>query len=148
MLMTSKPRGWQIEAIRNFQISKNKHFLLDATPGSGKTLFAGFAAKELFDRKQIDFALAIVPNTTIKGDKEAGFLGDWNKLSIQITPVLKDGQDPPREFRGAVITYQQLPNMVGTIKTWVRNGLRVFAVFDELHHPSEDNIWGNATEEL
>jgi superfamily II DNA or RNA helicase len=146
--MTFKPRGWQIEALRKFQTAREKHFLLDATPGSGKTLFAGFAAKDQIDRKQADFALSIVPNTTIKGDKDAGFLGDWNKIGIQITTVLKDGQDPPQQFRGAVITYQQLPNMMGTISIWVRNGLRIFAGLDELHHASEDNIWGNATEEL
>lgn len=146
--MILKPRGWQIEALRKFQTAREKHFLLDATPGSGKTMFAGFAARELLDRKQTDFALNVVPNTTIKGDKDAGFLGDWNKIGIQITTVLKDGQDPPQQFRGAVITYQQLPNMIGTISTWVRNGLRIFAGFDELHHASEDNVWGNATEEL
>jgi hypothetical protein len=117
--MTYKPRGWQIEALRKFQIIKGKHFLLDATPGSGKTMFAGFAAKDLFDRKQIDFALIVVPNTTIKGDKDAGFLGDWNKIGIQITPVLKDGQDPPKEYRGTIIS-QQLPNIVGTISTSVQ----------------------------
>jgi superfamily II DNA or RNA helicase len=146
--MTYKPRGWQIEALRKFQTAREKHFLLDATPGSGKTMFAGFAVKDQLDRRQQDFALNIVPNTTIKGDKDAGFLGDWNKIGIQITTVLKDGQDPPQQFRGAVITYQQLPNMMGTINTWVRKGLRMFVCFDELHHASEDNIWGNATEEL
>jgi superfamily II DNA or RNA helicase len=146
--MTYKPRGWQIEALRKFQITREKHFLLDATPGSGKTMFAGFAAAELLNHKQADFALAVVPNTTIKGDTDAGFLGDWSKLDVQITRVLKDKQSVPKEYRGAVITYQQLPNIVGTIGTWVRNGTRIFAVFDELHHASEDNTWGTATEEL
>jgi superfamily II DNA or RNA helicase len=146
--MTYKPRGWQIETVAKFRTTKEKHFLLDATPGGGKTMLAGFIAIELLTRKQVDFALVIVPNTTIKGDEDAGFLGDWNKIGIQITRVLKDGQDLPREYRGAVITYQQLPNMLGTIGTWVRNGVRIFAVFDEIHHASEDNNWGEATEEL
>ena len=53
--MTIKPRGWQIEALEKFQVTMGKHFLLDATPGSGKTLFAAFAAKHLFDRGQIRF---------------------------------------------------------------------------------------------
>jgi superfamily II DNA or RNA helicase len=143
-----KPRGWQIEALRKFQIAREKHFLLDATPGSGKTMFAGFAAADLLNRKQVDFGLIVVPNTTIKGDKDAGFLGDWSRLDVQITRVLKDKQPIPKEYRGAVITYQQLPNIVGTIGTWVRNGTRIFAVFDELHHASEDNTWGTATEDL
>lgn len=141
-----KPRGWQIETLHKFQLTTKKHFLLDATPGSGKTLFAAFAAGHLFERRAIDFALIVVPTTAIKGDKDAGFLGDWNKAGIQITTILKDGQAPPHQFRGAVITYSQLPNMVGTVETWTRNGLRLFFVPDELHHASEDNTWGSSTE--
>lgn len=143
-----KPRGWQIDALAKFQASMEKHFLLDATPGSGKTMFAGFAARHLFERGQINFALNVVPTTAIKGDEDAGFLGDWSRIGIQATTVLKDGQDQPKEYRGAVITYHQLPNMVGTLDTWARNGARFFVVFDELHHASEDNKWGSATESM
>lgn len=140
-----KPRGWQIEALQKFQLKPKKFFLLDATPGSGKTLFSAFAAQQLFERREIDFALAIVPTTAIKGDKDAGFLGDWNKAGIQITTVLKEGNPPPQQYRGAVVTYQQLPNLVETTKIWARNGVRLFTNFDELHHAS-DNVWGGATE--
>jgi len=147
--MNLKPRSWQIEALRKYQLKQStKMFLLDATPGVGKTMFAGFVASALFTSCAIDFVIIVVPNVTIKGDEDAGFLGDWNKLGIQITRVLKDGQDRPTEYRGAVVTYSQLPNLIGTIDTWIRNGLRIFAIFDELHHASEDNIWGSATEDL
>jgi superfamily II DNA or RNA helicase len=142
-----KPRGWQVEALRKFQLKTDKAFLLDSTPGSGKTIFAGFAAMHLFERAMIDFALIVVPNTAIKGDKDAGFLGDWNKVGIQITTVLKEGRGVPEQFRGGVITYQQLPNLIATIETWTRNGLRLFFVPDELHHASEDNDWGTSTEQ-
>jgi superfamily II DNA or RNA helicase len=37
---------------------------------------------------------------------------------------------------------------VSTIETWARKGLRLFAVFDEIHHGSESNVWGNAAERL
>lgn len=143
-----KPREWQTEAVQKFRLTMDKHFLLDATPGSGKTIFAALTALYLFERGQIDFVLIVVPTTGIKGDRDAGFLGDWNKAGIQITTVLKDGKDVPRQFRGAVITFQQLPNIIGTIETWVRNGVRLFSIFDELHHASEDNTWGAATETL
>jgi superfamily II DNA or RNA helicase len=144
-----KKRTWQDKALEKFRTHMDKHFLLDATPGSGKTIFAALAALYLFERSQIDFVLIVVPTTAIKGDRDAGFLGDWHKALIEITTVLKDGQDaPPKQFRGAVITFQQLPNIIGTIETWVRNGLRLFSVFDELHHASDDNTWGDATERL
>lgn len=143
-----KPRGWQKEALAKFQLSTEKFFLLDATPGSGKTVFAALATSYHFSRSPNDFALIVVPNTAIKGDKDAGFLGDWNKADIQITKILKDGQDRPKQYRGAVVTYSQLPNLIGTVDTWYRKGQRFISIFDELHHASEDNKWGEATELL
>ncbi len=144
-----QPRGWQTVALQKFKLSTKPHFLLDATPGSGKTLFSGFAAQYLIERRQIDFALAITPTTVVKGgDGEAGFQGDWNKLGLQLTTVLKDGRDMPTEYCSAAITYQQLPNMLTTLETWIRNGARLFVVFDEVHHASEDNRWGEATDTL
>lgn len=143
-----KPRKWQIEALKKFEFMMNKHFLLDATPGSGKTIFAALTALHLFERSKIDFVLIVVPTTAIKGDRDAGFLGDWNKAGIQITRVLKDGKPAPKEYRGAVVTFQQLPNLIATLEVWARNGMRLYSIFDELHHASEDNSWGAATETL
>jgi superfamily II DNA or RNA helicase len=137
-----KPRGWQAEELKKFSVWTEKHFLLDATPGSGKTLFAAFAARFLFERNQIDFVLIVTPGTVIK----TAFLEHWNRAGIQITTVLKAGRGAPSEFRGAAVTFSQLPNLVETIKTWQRNGLRILFVFDEIHHASEDNDWGAATE--
>jgi superfamily II DNA or RNA helicase len=140
-------RGWQSEALLRFQASTEKSFLLDATPGSGKTMFAALAARHLFDKRESDIALIVVPTTPIKGDKDAGFLGDWHRAGIEITTVLKEGRDPPAQYRGGVVTYQQLPNLVSTIEVWVGNGCKLFCVFDELHHASEDNVWGEKTEQ-
>lgn len=143
-----KPRGWQIEAMQKFKVHDHKHFLFDGTPGCGKTAFAAFCAIYLFERNLIDFCVIVVPNTTIKGDKDAGFLGDWNSAGIQITTVLKDGKGRPHQFRGGVVTYQQLPNMLATFAEWRKLGVRLFVIFDEVHHASDDNTWGSASEQL
>src|SRR5262245_15838034 len=140
-------RGWQTFALAKFQVSLEKFFLLDATPGSGKTMFAAFAASHVLTRQQCTFALIVVPTTAIKGDRGGGFLEDWNKAGIQITTVLKDGTSaPPKEFRGAVVTFQQLPNLLATLEIWAKQGVRLLLIIDELHHASEDNTWGNAIE--
>lgn len=100
--------------------------------------------RELFDDSKVDFVLAVVPTTALKGDQISGFLGDWNKCNVQITKIIKTGQGWPKKYDGAVITYQQLPNLVTTIQTWVRAGCRLAFVFDEIHHTSESNAWGRA----
>jgi superfamily II DNA or RNA helicase len=143
-----KPRGWQVDALEVFTAKRQKSFLLDATPGSGKTIFSAFCFGRLIESKQADFVLAVVPTTALKGDKNSGFLGDYHKAGIQISPVLREGQGAPRDYQGAVTTYQQLPNLISTIRTWARNGLKLFVVFDEVHHLTESNVWGAAGEQL
>lgn len=140
------PRGWQEIALEKFIESRTLSFLLEACPGAGKTIFSGLAAAQLFEQDSIDFCVCVVPTTVLKGDDVAGFMGDWHKVGIELTTVLKDGKDAPSEFKGGVICYQQLPTLISTIETWKKNRLRLLFVFDEIHHASEDNQWGNACE--
>ena len=66
------PRGWQEEALRKFKRFDKTSFLIEATPGAGKTIFSGLCAKWLLDQKFVDFCVVVVPTTALKGDKEAG----------------------------------------------------------------------------
>src|SRR5215475_11062476 len=147
MAVKIKPRGWQIEALNKFKISSEKFFLLDGTPGCGKTMFGAFCA-DYENSRGANFDIIVVPTTAIKGDKDAGFLGDWNRAGIQITTVLKESRGIPQEYRGAVITYQQLPNLISTFEAWARAGRHLFTCFDEIHHACDDNVWGEASEAL
>lgn len=141
-----KPRGWQEKALPKFLASNYKSFLVEATPGAGKTIFSGLCAKELLDDGSVTFVVVIVPTTALKGDKDAGFLGDWNKIGVDLTTVLKSKNNAPKDYHGAVVTYQQLPNLTSTFEVWARNGQRILFVFDEIHHASETNVWGAAAE--
>lgn len=141
-----QPRGWQVEAINRFKNKRSLSFLLEATPGAGKTIFSGLCAQYMLDNALVDFVVCVVPTTALKGDSSAGFLGDFHKVGVEITTVLKEGRSAPKEFSGAVITYAQLPNMTTTFETWARNGKRLLFVFDEIHHATELNTWGAAAE--
>lgn len=139
------PRPWQTNAIDVFTGAKQA-FLLEACPGAGKTLFAGFCADRMLSNNTVNFVIIVVPTTALKGDASAGFLGDFSKVGVEITTVLNPGKGIPSEWHGAVITYAQLPNIVDTFETWVRNGARLMFIFDEVHHASEKNVWGTATD--
>lgn len=141
-----EPRGWQTKAVERFKNEDAKAFLVNACPGAGKTIFSGICSRHAIDSGEVDFVVIVVPTTALKGDKAAGFLGDWNKVGIQITTVLKDGKGRPEEFSGAVVTYQQLGNLLSTFDAWVGGGLRLMFVFDEIHHASESNTWGMAVD--
>jgi hypothetical protein len=91
-----KIRIWQERGLLKFKEHRNKFFLAEATPGSGKTIFAGLVAKYLLqpddETEQVDFVICVVPGVPIKGDRDKGFLGDWNKLGLDLTTTLRDGQ--------------------------------------------------------
>lgn len=143
-----KPRGWQARALAKFVEHNELSFLLEATPAAGKTIFSGLCAQHLVQQNKVDFSLVVVPTTALKGDKDAGFLGDWHKVGIELAKVLKDGRGRPSDFNGGVVTYQQLPNFINTAEVWASHGCRLFVVFDEIHHATEENVWGAAAERL
>jgi superfamily II DNA or RNA helicase len=140
------PRGWQVDALVKFKSSSSQAYLLDATPGSGKTVFSALCAKYLLDSTLVNFCLVVVPTTALKGTEESGFLADWNKCGVQLTTVLRDGRGSPKDFHGGIVTYAQLQNFATTLETWRSNGIRTLVVFDEVHHASEENGWGVAAE--
>lgn len=140
-----EPRGWQEEALNEFKKNDRRFFLVEGTPGCGKTIFSGLCARYELEGNS-NFVVVVVPTTALKGDSKAGFLGDWHTTGLEITTVLRAGHPPPKEFCGGVITYQQLDSMVATFDTWANNGHRIMFVFDEVHHLTEENRWGSAAE--
>jgi superfamily II DNA or RNA helicase len=148
-----QPRGWQKKAIRKFEEHSEKTFLLEATPGAGKTIFSGLVAKHYFDTDAVDFVVVVVPTVVLKGDggtalnQVGGFIGDFSKIGLELTPSLKSGRGLPRDFNGGVVTYAQLTGMVETLKTWASQGTKLFFIFDEVHHSSDKNSWGSAASE-
>ena len=140
--MTIEPRGWQKKALQRFQNHNDLCFLIDATPGAGKTFFSAFCTQSEMQYTPDLFTLIVVPTTALKDS----FLNSYHQIGISITTVLKDGKGRPSQFNGAVVTYQQLPNLISTLQQWHAIGQKMMFVFDEVHHASEDNKWGSAAE--
>jgi superfamily II DNA or RNA helicase len=142
-----KPRRWQVDAINKLKTHILPHFLLEVTPGGGKTAFAAQADKHWHDTDVCDFTIIVVPTTVIKGDATGGFLYEFHLEGIAITTRLREAKAPPSNYLGAVVTYQQLPSLITTLQTWQRNECRLHLIFDEIHHATEENKWGNASED-
>ena len=65
-----KLRPWQQEAHSKAlnwwaDESNNKNFIINAAPGSGKTLCSAFIAKTLLENKIIDQVIVIAPRTEV-----------------------------------------------------------------------------------
>lgn len=141
-----EPFPWQQGGLRRFLTLPQKTCLVEACPGAGKTIFSGLCMQALLTDDICTFAVIVVPTTAIKGDRDAGFLGDWHKVGIHLTTELRAGVGRPREYGAGTMTYHQLQTMLPTLETWATQGQRLFFVFDEIHHATESNIWGQCVE--
>jgi superfamily II DNA or RNA helicase len=137
--MRIEPRGWQSDALTKYKVHEDICFLIDATPGSGKTYFSGFCFQHIVETHPDAFLVAVVPTTVLKNS----FQESYHNLGIELTTSLKTSR--PNEFQGAAVTYQQLSNLVTVFEKWHEYGQKLVFVFDEIHHASEENQWGDAT---
>ena len=68
--MNIKLRPWQVEAHQKamdwlVRGKKDRHFLINAAPGAGKTLAACAIAKTLLDSEEINRVIVIAPRTQV-----------------------------------------------------------------------------------
>ena len=75
-------RPWQSEALRKalhwlVEKGEDKHFLVNAAPGAGKTIAACVIAKDLFEMGQIDRVIVIAPRVEV--------VRQWSKDFFQVT---------------------------------------------------------------
>ncbi|AHK16900.1 MAG: diguanylate cyclase [Thalassobium sp.] len=131
-------RRWQSEcigqALRHYR--NQQHFFCQATPAAGKTRMAAELAKLLFAEGKIDAVICFAPACQIVD----GFRRTFTK-------VLGRAFDGRMNAAGTAITYQSIEHQEESF--WrLFEELRVFTVFDEIHHCSggdevqSPNIWG------
>jgi superfamily II DNA or RNA helicase len=132
-------RDWQKQCFE--RVKRQDRALVNACPGAGKTFFAACLATHWIEEGAADFLLCVVPTTGLKDS----FAEQFASAGLDITTKLssKHHGRPPKQFRGAVCTYQQLPKMTDLVRRWVdQHGVRIGLIADEVHHASEDNTWG------
>lgn len=131
---------WQNEFLLKYQTrTDRKFFLLNACTASGKTVAAGKVAKYDLDDNQIDFVIINVPIVELQDS----FQEKWKEFfDLELATGLRKDKSPPTEYQGAVLTYGQLPQLVSTIETWARLGVRILYIPDELHHLIDEQTWG------
>ena len=133
-----KLRAWQQEcidlAIKKFK-SDQKHFLVLATPGAGKTHMSATLAKRLMNDNLIDLVLCFSPSTLVSFDFK-------DSLSTQLNAKF----DGKIGATGQSLTYQYMQYLDDRFWELFIN-FRVLVIFDEIHHcsgsnTSNANSWG------
>jgi superfamily II DNA or RNA helicase len=136
-------RAWQRQAwVEYFRVPR-RDFLLNATPGAGKTAYALSIAAELLARREIAAITVVTPTEHLKHQWAAAAL----RFGIALDPSYRNAQGrASADFAGVAVTYAQVAAhpMLHRQRT---EGRRTLVIFDEIHHAGDALSWGEAVRE-
>lgn len=168
--ISGRDYSWQERSLDLFKLKIDEHYstapgefskawIDEVTPSGGKTVASIKKVAWLIDQDLIDYAVWVVPRNSIK----TGFEDDCRLVELsnpskhrlgdrhlRIDTDLTPGRSRlPRNFHGAVITYQSLGSLYEYFALLTRGNMRLAFVFDEIHHGADDveaayrNQWGS-----
>lgn len=137
-------RPWQTEALAKayrwlVELGTDKHFLINAAPGAGKTIAACTIAKRLFDEGQIDRVVVIAPRVeVVKQWKD-----DFKKVTGRFMGKVTGGDD---EIETDVCaTWAAVQGLQDAFQA-VCQSARVLVICDEHHHAAVAAAWGDGAD--
>jgi superfamily II DNA or RNA helicase len=137
-------RPWQSQALKKalqwlVERREDKHFLINAAPGAGKTIAACAIAKSLFDLKEIDRVIVIAPRVEV--------VRQWGRDFHQVTGRYMGkvtGVDDAIEF-DVCATWAAVQGLQDAFQSACRSG-RVLVICDEHHHAAVASAWGGGAD--
>jgi superfamily II DNA or RNA helicase len=140
---TTPLRRWQVQALEVVMGTRDP-VLIEACPGSGKTLMALEAAARLIASGEINRVLVVVPTRHLVKQWVDVAKGAGGGPTVPLAPP---GWRPTRPLYepwcGAVFTYQALVTQTTMLAALAAEpGYRTLVIFDEVHHAGSDSPWG------
>src|SRR6201994_1619833 len=136
-------RAWQREATLEYFRVPRRDFLLNATPGAGKTAYALSIAAELLARREVAAITVVTPTEHLKHQWAASAA----RFGLALDPSYSNAQGrASADFVGVAVTYAQVAAhpMLHRQRT---EGRRTLVIFDEIHHAGDALSWGDAVRE-
>ena len=138
-------RPWQTECVRKAMLclrsETSREFLIDAAPGSGKTICALLIAQILFSEGLIDRIIYITPRKTVGKQ----WCSDAKKILGRNTLCITGADEEPEGYGLDVcVTFQAINGCIEGLQAICRND-RSLVIADELHHASGVRSWGVET---
>ncbi len=136
-------RGWQKEACAAYFRGSQRDFLLSATPGAGKTVWALTIAAELLARRQILALCVVTPTEHLKYQWAQAAA----RMGIALDPAYRNAQGrASADYTGVVVTYAQVAAHPALHRQRTE-GRPTLVIFDEIHHAGDSLSWGEAARE-
>jgi superfamily II DNA or RNA helicase len=136
-------RPWQAEclakALNWFASGQDRRFLVNAAPGSGKTICASVIAKRLFELDEIDAVIVIAPRVAVVKQWASDFKFVTGRPMLQITAA----DDEPEEHGiDLCATWAAVQGLLEGFQA-VCKTKRTLVICDEHHHAAIEAAWGN-----
>ena len=136
-------RAWQREAFAEYFRIRRRDFLLNATPGAGKTAYALTIAAELLARREVAAITVVTPTEHLKHQWAASAL----RFGVALDSSYRNSQGrASADFVGVAVTYAQVAAHPALHRQRTE-GRRTLVVFDEVHHAGDAMSWGDAVRE-
>lgn len=145
-MTTINLRPWQAacanKAIDWLQAGADRHFLIDAAPGAGKTICASVIAQRLFEAGMIDRVIVIAPRTTVVNQWADEFKFVTGRPMLKIT-----GADEEPENYGVDLcaTWSAIQGSLDGLQAVCRQD-RTLVICDEHHHAARAAAWGDGAD--
>ncbi len=138
-------RPWQNEVLSKalFWLSEEKrdrHFLINAAPGAGKTIAACAIAKALIDKEEIDRVIVIAPRREVVNQWSKDFQVVTGRFMARVT-----ASDGEVDHLGTDIcaTWAACQGLQDALQAVCR-AQRTLVVCDEHHHAAVEAAWGSS----
>ncbi|XHC14062.1 DEAD/DEAH box helicase family protein [Labrenzia sp. ac12] len=145
--MTIQLRTWQSEALHKalawlLGANGDRHFILNAAPGAGKTIAACVIAQELISRGEIDRVVVIAPRAEVVNQWARDFQTVTSRPMSKVTGV--DG-----DLAGLGIdvcaTWAAIEGLLEGFQEICRRE-RTLVICDEHHHAAVKAAWGDSAD--
>ncbi len=141
--MTIKLRNWQQQAIDkaiNWLVVDNqdRHFLTNAAPGAGKTLFACVLSQKLISLDEIDRVIVIAPRKEVVNQWADDFRMVTDRHMMKVTASVTDVSSMQIDV---CATWSAVQGLLPEFQAMCRSS-RTLVICDEHHHAAVAAAWG------
>ncbi|MGY4476959.1 DEAD/DEAH box helicase family protein [Bradyrhizobium sp. USDA 3364] len=133
-------RPWQVQALQKalewlVEKRSDKHFLINAAPGAGKTIAACVIAKNLIEMGEIDRVIVIAPRVEVVKQWAKDFYAVTGRFMGRVT-----GSDDRIDI-DVCATWAAVQSLQDAFQQ-VCQASRVLIICDEHHHAAVEAAWG------
>lgn len=137
------PRDWQTECASKAitwltETKKDKRFLMNAAPGSGKTICAAWIADNLFDRGEIEKVIVIAPRSEVVDQWAIEYKQVTRRNMLRITGSVSETEELDSDLCS---TWSAIKGLSEPYQIICKNK-KTLVICDESHHASIKAAWG------